>query len=416
MKKDLIKTIKIITLGLLLSGGSVFAWTIPVTLPPTASQTADISTVPINQGIIGDSQLKDGGLAIGPLTVAGNSSFYGHVSIFPCSTCSTGTGSGGQLGVKHFDNIFSSLGKNTIIKSFDNFFSSLLKTDMAYASIIVPSGPNFNYVYPQGTFDSSNQSSPYYPDGNTQYPIAYYSGTPPNDMFIASTGSAAPSFKVYTDKAGVISFTGGCSSATTSIPISTSSAPTTIILDHLYGGDYNCSIKLTVPTSSSTELPTTTLQLAFTVTGNPIPPPPPGGDLYVSGKIGIGVTNPQQELEVVGSVKVGAFEDPDESAINRLCADLVGKIVLCPTGYQPFIGNGYPNNPDPNGFGVIGNFTVPDGIFKINVFGRDLYVYPGQVIPVLFSYQQVTGGTSSFGTYSFGTYFSLMGTSLWVTY
>lgn len=408
MKKEIIQTIKIITLSLLLSSSFAFAWTAPTTTPPPGNQTSDVSSSPINQSAT--LQLKSGALGIGPLGVTGTSNLYGNVSILPAPII--GGGGGPQGSIKNsFSDIFASFKKSTI-KPFNNILTSLFKINIADASFIIPSGPAFNYVYPQGTFDPNNSNSAYYPDGNTQYPIAKYSGTPPNDMFIASTASAAPSFKVYTDKAGGITFTGGCLSSTTSIPISTPSNPTTITLYHLYNGDYNCSVILTVPTNSNTELPTTTLQLAFSVTGNPIPPPPPGGDLYVTGKIGVGTTTPTEKLDVVGTVKVGSLEDPNNLAMNRLCADLTGKIVSCPTGYQPFSATG--GNWSPSLYPTQ-KFTVPDGVFRINVSGHSLYVYPKQVIYIGFDDDPTSANPSS-GTYFFGTYLQLVSSGIYVAY
>lgn len=402
MKKEIIQTIKIITLSLLLSSSFAFAWTAPTTTPPPSDQTPDVSSSIINKSAT--MQLKSGALGIGPLGVTGTSNLYGNVSILPAPIVSGGGGMQGSI-KNSFNDIFASFQKSTI-KPFNNILTSLFKINIADASFIVPSGPNFNFVYPQYTSDPNYLNSDY---PNTTYPIATYAGS---GNYNPTTSSSAPSFKVYTDKAGVISFTGGCLSSTTSVPISTSTSPTTITLYHLYNGDYNCSVILTVPTSSSTELPTTTLQLTFTVTGNPVPPPPPGGDLYVTGKIGIGTNTPTEKLDVVGTVKVGSLEDPNNLAMNRLCADLTGKIVSCPTGYQAFYASG--GNWSPSLYPTV-KFTVPDGVFRINVSGHDLYVYPKQDIYIGFDDDPTSANPSS-GTYYFGTYLQLVSSGIYVAY
>ncbi|MFZ2205615.1 MAG: hypothetical protein WAV23_03415 [Minisyncoccia bacterium] len=413
MKKDLIKIIKISTLGLLLSSNFAFGWTAPITLPPTANQDLDVSSVPITQGVINTSQLKEGGLAVGPLTVTGTTNFYGHVSIYLCTTC----GSGGSQGMKPSNNIFAGLSLDKITKPINDFFASLLKVNIAYAiQYGPPQGPDIDFVYPQSTSDVLIN----YPNGNTDCPIGnYVSGT---DEWVCSTSAYNPKFKIKSFVGGGLTVSNGCSSSATSIPASTNNSPVTteITLNHLYSGDYgdpnpvsrgySCKVTLT---NNSSQLPSTTIYLNFAVTGsaNKLPAPLPGGNLYVSGKIGIGTTAPTEKLDVVGSVKIGAFEDPDESAINHLCSDTLGKIVFCPKGYQPFSGN---EGNDPSL--PLGYFNVPDGVFKINVSGRNIYVSPGQQIPIFFEFISVTGGTTSFGTYSFGTYFSLVGMGIYVSY
>jgi hypothetical protein len=93
---------------------------------------------------------------------------------------------------------------------------------------------------------------------------------------------------------------------------------------------------------------------------------PTARDLYVSGKTGIGIASPVEALEVNGNIRLGAFDYSYSSTAqnqnanpNRLCADTSGKIVLCPHGSQGFSTNCTDSNPC--------TFTVPDGVFKINV-------------------------------------------------
>ncbi len=85
MKKDLIKTIKIITLGLIFSTGIAlasvatdFVFTKPAANAPGYVDPAGVAA-PINSGI--SNQVKKGAMATGPLTVFGNSEFHGVQSI-----------------------------------------------------------------------------------------------------------------------------------------------------------------------------------------------------------------------------------------------------------------------------------------------------------------------------------------------
>lgn len=82
MKKYLIQTIKIITLGLILTTSFAMAQVFvgPISNPPATNvPSVGNITTPINDSF--SSQVKSGGLWTGPLTVFGNSKFYGKQSI-----------------------------------------------------------------------------------------------------------------------------------------------------------------------------------------------------------------------------------------------------------------------------------------------------------------------------------------------
>ncbi len=76
MNKNIIQTLKIISFGLVLSAGFALAqiFTGPFSNPPSVNIPA-----PINDSSYG--QIKSGGLGVGPLTVFGDSAFYGKQSI-----------------------------------------------------------------------------------------------------------------------------------------------------------------------------------------------------------------------------------------------------------------------------------------------------------------------------------------------
>jgi len=80
-------------------------------------------------------------------------------------------------------------------------------------------------------------------------------------------------------------------------------------------------------------------------------------NLSVFGKVGIGILTPfmpTEKLDVVGNVKVGSLENTAAQSV-RLCADSLGKIILCPSGSKTF------------NVGQSTDWTVPDGVFRINV-------------------------------------------------
>lgn len=145
------------------------------------------------------------------------------------------------------------------------------------------------------------------------------------------TTDHTPSYTFNASTAGTLSYSGSCLSPTTSV----ASGNTTITFNNLPDGTYSdCLIRLDTSSSGSS------LWLhvsSFTITTAPSnsPPPPSGptsGNLYVSGKMGIGIANPVEEVEVSGNVKVRGLVNPTISP-PRVCADTTGKLVFCP-GYQ----------------------------------------------------------------------------------
>ena len=87
----------------------------------------------------------------------------------------------------------------------------------------------------------------------------------------------------------------------------------------------------------------------------------PTSNLYIAGKAGVsttGATPPSAGLEVLGNVKASSLAHA--SGVVKICANSTGLIVLCPTGSITFTPA---TCPYPSGC----NWTVPDGVFRINV-------------------------------------------------
>ncbi len=300
MKKDLIQTLKIITLSLMLSAGFALAWT-----APTSSPTANDATPPIN--VSGIVQLKDGALATGPLLVSGPTTIHGNVSILgDTSTPPTGGGS------------------RTAMKFLNNIFASFLNTAFAVGN--QPTTPTLTEVTPVGV----------------------------NGV----TSDSTPNYTFNSNVAGTISFTGGCTSSTSSVPYGN----TTVTLNHLYNGVYSCTVQLTTTDGTLSNL----LYFDFEIQNNPSPTPTPlpTSDLYVSGRVGVGVPVPTEKLDVSGNVKIASLQNTAVKLV-RICADQFGKIILCPSGSSSSMGGTlFPSYNMTNGDGT---WTVPDGVFRIHV-------------------------------------------------
>lgn len=76
MKKEIIQTLKIVSLGLVVSASFAFAnsWTTMPSTPPSSN-----TVTPVNVGPA--SQVKTGALGVGPLAVFGESKLNGNVNI-----------------------------------------------------------------------------------------------------------------------------------------------------------------------------------------------------------------------------------------------------------------------------------------------------------------------------------------------
>ncbi len=94
MKKEIIKTAKIIILGIALSAGIAFAQTWNA---PSSNPTAGNIAAPIN--VSSSAQVKTGGLATGPLAVFGNSAIYGNVNILGAITSNSNNTQTGFLNI-----------------------------------------------------------------------------------------------------------------------------------------------------------------------------------------------------------------------------------------------------------------------------------------------------------------------------
>ena len=214
------------------------------------------------------SQIKSGALATGQLAVFGVSSLYGDVVILP-TTRST-----------------------NVPPPLISFLNDFKFVKIAYASL-----PTLTEITPV-------------PDPTTDH---------------------TPNYTLNAGTAGTLSYSGHCSSPTTSV----ASGNTTITFNTLLDGTYSdCLIRLNTSSSGSSLW----LQVSsFTITTAPnnSPPPPSGptsGNLYVSGKMGIGIANPVEEVEVSGNVKVRSLVNSTAGPL-RVCADTAGKLVFCPS-YQ----------------------------------------------------------------------------------
>lgn len=416
MKKDLIQTIKIITLSLLFSASFAFAWTAPTTLPPLPApgdQTSDFAVTPINKSAV--SQLKLGSLGVTSLGVngtTGSSNFYGSVSILGSLSPSCPTGWAWSTMINACIQSIQSGGgtqQGFLIKSFNNIFSSLFKVNVAYALLNNPSVPT---TCQDITAINYGQPLPctYTP---LPAPLPVLSFVNQSDNTVLDFGEISisnPTFVVNSDISGAVtfhnssSFSGpagqmfytldSCSSTPTSV---TANVNTTITLNHFYNGQHSCSFSIVSSLYGNPH--TNYIYVYFTIINNPAPVIPSNNLYMQGGKIGVGVS-PTEALDVAGDLTVDSFT-PNTYSVgsNRLCADIAGKMVLCTRGHKE-----YSSSVD-----VVKTFTVPDGVFRLYVCltftgcsPKIVYALPGQGIPIIFD----TGSSSGISQVAFGTYFS----------
>jgi len=84
MKQDIIKTLKIVSLALVITLGInyIYAWTGPTATPPGNNTATPINAGPVNQvKVTGTGTGNNGGLSLGVLTVQGKSLFQDTIQI-----------------------------------------------------------------------------------------------------------------------------------------------------------------------------------------------------------------------------------------------------------------------------------------------------------------------------------------------
>lgn len=336
------QTIKIITLGVMLSAGLTFAWTAP-TISPVTPPTNN-TTPPLDK--TSNFNNKTGSFGTGPYLVNGMTNFHGNVSVLGAAPAPACTGSGCQAAFGIFHEVFASLKKP--FKPFKNVFASLFNVNTAYADISVdpnqpPPGPSMPYISFSDNYGIFN---------------------PPlnSDM---ETSDSTPTFSFVSDTDGTYSFNSGpCVSSSTDMNVSVAldtngdgkrdTPAKTVTLNTLYDDAYGCSLILTAADGRVSNQ----LDFGFYIVGNPPPPPPLpvaplNNDLYVSGSLGIGTNVPSEKLEVVGDVKVASLENTAPKLV-KICADIEGNIILCPSGSATMGLNQT-------------SWTVPDGVFRLHV-------------------------------------------------
>ncbi len=323
----------------MLSAGFAFAqnWAPLVGTPPTGNTTTGNNTpAPIDVG--NTYQIKEGSLATGPLAVFGKTDFFGNVSIWG-STTSTSS-----------EPVLNE-GKNSgFLDKLLNKFS--FAPYVAYAGhVTYNASTNLTAVY-----DSSDLS-------NINVILSW------NET---STNESGHSIE---RKTGTGSFQ----------VVGTAQSNEESYLDFDIFPDTTYSYR--VKPHGNHQTPVSYSNVATVQTGDPLPPPlPPASNLYVSGKVGIGIPAPSVALDVSGKVKINSFTNilftsGIPGTIHTICADFTGKIVSCPGSAIILNSNSQWGNP-PTSCGISCNFTVPDGVFriKIEVGTNSVFTWPGNLV------------------------------------